>query len=66
MPDDVYDVKSAAKYLRLSVAAVKYHLYVVKDLSPDGKVGRSPWFSQETLDTFLKHKRKPGRPKREG
>ena len=62
MPDSVYDIKDAADYLGVKPVTVKYHLYVVKTLTPDRYIGRSPCFSQETLDAFQERKRPPGRP----
>ena len=62
MPDSIYDIKDAADYLGVKPVTVKYHLYVVRDLVPDRYIGRSPCFSQETLDAFQERKRPPGRP----
>ena len=58
----IYDIQDAADYLSVKPVTVKYYLYVAKTLTPDRYIGRSPCFSQETLDAFLERKRPPGRP----
>ncbi len=54
-------IDQAAEYCGLTVAALKYHLYVAKDLQ--GRlIGHSYIFEKEQLDAFLANKRAPGRP----
>lgn len=61
----LYSTKKAAEYLRLSVAAIKYHIHVAGNLTPDAKIGHSLVFTQATLDRFQENRRSPGRPKKE-
>ena len=58
----LYSTVTAAERLGLSVAAVKYHLYVAKDLKPDYVLGGGLIFTEETLLEFKVNKRGPGRP----
>ena len=60
----ILSLKEAAEFLGLSVPAVKYHLYAVGDLLPDGRLGRSLYFLPATLREFQSRKRKPGRPRK--
>ncbi len=54
-------IEQAAEYCNLTVAALKYHLYVAKDLQ--GRlIGHSYIFEKDQLDQFLARKRAPGRP----
>lgn len=62
MREKLYSTAEAARYLGLSVATVKYHIYQAKDLSPDTTIGRNLVFTQATLDAFAANKRSPGRP----
>ena len=59
----LYSTATAAERLSLSVATIKYHLYVAKDLKPDYVLGARLIFTEETLVAFLARKRGPGRPK---
>ena len=59
----LYSTATAAERLGLSVATVKYHLYIAKDLKPDYVLGARLIFTEETLVAFLARKRGPGRPK---
>lgn len=54
-------IKDAASYCGMTEAAIKYHIYVSKDLKPR-LVGHSFLFERDVLDQFLAQKRKPGRP----
>ena len=58
----IYSTAEAAEYLGISVQGLKHHIYVAKDLEPDGKIGRSLFFTQATLDILNDQKRQPGRP----
>ncbi len=58
----LYSTKEAAEYLGLSESALKYHIYIAKDLKPQ-KVGACLIFTQDQLDEFTKTRRPPGRPK---
>ena len=52
----MYSTKEAAEYLGMTVAGIKYHLYVAKDLKPDKKIGQALVFLKSTLDEFKKRK----------
>lgn len=62
MDIELYGTVEAAKYLKLSVSTVKYHLYTVGDLKPDKVVAGRLIFTKQTLDAFNEQKRGPGRP----
>jgi len=62
MDEELLSTKEAAAYVGLSVQGLKHHLYQVKDLSADAKVGQTLIFRKSTLDAFLETKRSPGRP----
>lgn|GEM_PF-2837978 len=47
----LYSTATAAERLGLSVATVKYHLYIAKDLKPDYVLGARLIFTEETLAT---------------
>lgn len=64
MPQDYYGINEAAKYLGLSVSALKYHIFESKTLKPQ-KIGHSFIFTQAQLDEFKATKRSPGRPKKQ-
>ncbi len=64
MPEEIYDTKGAAQYLKLSVPGIKYHIYQTRLLKPDGKVGPALQFHRSTLNNFRARRRKPGRPKK--
>ena len=57
-----FSTNEAAKYLNLSVASIRYHLYRAKDLT-GASLGNSLMFTREELDRFHSNKRPPGRPK---
>lgn len=59
---DIFDLQAAARYLGVKPETVKHHLYVAKDLQADGTVGKSLYFTRETLDTYQANRRGPGRP----
>ena len=61
---EIYSTVEAAEYLRLSVATVKYHLYVAKDLEADQKLAGRLVFTRDTLDQFNQAKRTPGAPRK--
>lgn len=54
-------IEDAAKYCKMSVAALKYHIYVAGDLA-GRMIGHSITFEREVLDHFMANKRAPGRP----
>lgn len=58
----VYDVGGAADFLGLEVATIKYHVYRSKTLRPDGKIGKSIFFCEDTLVAWQSSKRSRGRP----
>lgn len=59
--DKLYSTAEAAAYLGLSVIGLKHHLYTLKDLAPDHKIGHALVFTQATLDRFRQIKQIPGR-----
>ena len=56
----ILSLKQATNFLGLSTATVKYHLYVARDLRPDGRFGRSLYFTCDSLDKFQARKRPSG------
>ena len=58
----LYSTATAAEWLNLSVATVKYHLYVARDLKPDYILAGRLIFTEGTLQQFKANKRGPGRP----
>jgi len=61
----LYSTTDAAEYLNLSVAAIKYHIYVGRNIKPS-LVGHSLVFTKEQLDQFQDNRRPPGRPRKQG
>lgn len=61
MSEKLYTTAEAAKYLGLSVSALKNHIYEVGDLHGH-KVGNVLLFTQAELDRFRREKRPRGRP----
>lgn len=64
-PIRLYSTSEAARYLGLSLAAVKYHIHTAKTLTPDYIIGKTFAFTESTLDLFNENRRPPGRPKSE-
>lgn len=60
----VYDVAGAANFLGLKPATIKYHVYRSKTLVPDGRIGKSIFFREETLVIWQSSKKSRGRPRR--
>jgi hypothetical protein len=63
LTENLFLIHDAARYLGMSVANMKYHLYDAQDLTADGTIGRYLVFTKDTLDTFRQNKRSPGRPR---
>ena len=59
----LYSTAQAAKYLGLSVAALKYHIYN-GNIKPQ-RIGNSLVFTQAQLDEFQANRRPQGRPRKE-
>lgn len=59
----LYSTAEAAQFLKMSIPALKYHIYEAKDIHPI-KVGNSLAFTQEELYRFQTVRRSPGRPKK--
>jgi hypothetical protein len=57
-----YTSREAAQYLNMAYSTLKYHVYTVKDLKEDHKIGRTLVFTRDNLDSFKKRLRKGGRP----
>ena len=64
MSQEFYSTTEAARYLSLSVAALKYHIYQARAIHPI-RVGHSFIFTQEQLDQFNLTRRPQGRPRKE-
>ena len=58
----LYGTEKAAEYLGMSLAALKYHIYVAHNISPHQKIGKALVFTQEQLNEFQSTRRGPGRP----
>lgn len=65
MSERLFGTVEAAEYCGLTVAGLKWHIYVRKNLVPDLKVGQALVFRQSTLDAFNESRPKPGRPRKE-
>ena len=58
----LFSTKQAARYLGISVATMKYHIHVGKNIKPQ-IVGHGAVFTLEQLDEFKRNRRKPGQRK---
>lgn len=58
----LFSTEEAAEHLGLTLAAMKYHTFVAKNITGQ-LVGNSLVFTKEQLDHFNQNKRPPGRPK---
>lgn len=57
--------REAAHYLGYSSpGSLRWHVYVSRQIVPDGIIGRSLYFYEATLDEFYDRRRTPGRPRR--
>ena len=66
---DVLDTKAAAAYCGMALQTFKWWVWQYPDprrrFTPDGRVGRSPYWLPSTLDRYMASRhRKPGRPKK--
>lgn len=50
---EIYSTTGAARYLGLTPRQVRDHLYRIKDLAADGRLGSGLYFRRTTLDAFL-------------
>lgn len=57
---DIFSTKEAAKYLEMDFALFRYHLYEMKHLEPDYRVGNNLGFKKSTLDEFKRLYRSEG------
>jgi hypothetical protein len=57
----LYSTQEAADYVGLSLQAMKYHVYIAKNITGQ-LVGNSRVFTQDELDQFKAEKRPQGRP----
>lgn len=48
----IFSTSEAADYCSLSVAGIKYHIYVSRRLKPDDRVGKALYFTRATLNRF--------------
>lgn len=48
----LYSTKEAAAYLEMPVATFKHAVWQGKKITPDGYLGRNPYWTQETLDNI--------------
>jgi len=60
----LYDTSKAAQYLKMTVSALKYHVHIARNITPQ-KLGRTLIFTQEQLDEFQANRRPQGRPRKE-
>jgi hypothetical protein len=60
----LFSTTEAAKYLGLKIPAMKYHIFVAKNLTGQ-KLGNSLVFTKDQLDQFKLVRRPQGRPKKE-
>lgn len=49
---DIFDSAQAAEYIGYCLQTIKYHLYTTGCLKPNGYLGRTPYFTRDTLDSF--------------
>lgn len=56
----IFSTKEAARYLEMDFSLFRYHLYEMKHLEPDYRVGNNLGFSKETLDQFKAKYRSEG------
>lgn len=57
---EIYSTREAAQYLEMEFSLFRYHLYEMRHIEPDYRIGRNLGFAQETLDTFKKMYRAEG------
>ncbi len=62
LPEVAYGIEGVARACERTCACVRWHLYVAKDLAPDGHAGRTMIFTRATMEAFLANIRPPGRP----
>jgi len=60
----LFGISEAAKFLGLSVAGVRRHVYISGRLKPI-KIGHSLVFTKEQLNKFIANRRKAGRPRKD-
>ena len=56
------NIHEAAAYCGLTVSGLRWHIHQVRDLTPDGKLGRAYYFTAPTLDDFLRRVKSVGAP----
>lgn len=52
MSSNLFSTQKAAKYLKVSVATIKYHLYTTRLLKPHDRVGKNLVFIKDQLDAL--------------
>lgn len=48
----IYSVTDAAIYLTTTHSKFKYRVWVTKEFTPDGYIGKNPYFTEQTLDNI--------------
>lgn len=61
----IHGIKSAAQYCECSVSTLRKHIYQLKTLKADAKIGKTLIFTQATLDAWQASRRKGGRPRKD-
>jgi hypothetical protein len=61
----IHGIQSAATYCNVSVSTLRKHIYQLKTLTPDQKIGKTLIFTQATLDQWQANRRPGGRPRKE-
>jgi len=65
MTTKLFSTAKAAKYLGLSLPALKYHIHIAHNITPQ-KIGGALIFTQDQLDEFQANRRPQGRPPTKG
>lgn len=51
---DIYTLKEAAVYLGVSIHDVRKHVYQLRDLTPNARMGNVRVFTKDVLDDFAR------------
>ena len=61
----IHGIQSAAQYCECSVSTLRKHIYQLKTLKANAKIGKTLIFTQATLDSWQASRRKGGRPRKD-
>ncbi len=61
----IHGIQSAAQYCECSVSTLRKHIYQLKTLKADAKIGKTLIFTTATLDAWQASRRKGGRPRKD-